>query len=65
MFTGSMAGENEDDTVTEAVEVKLEEITGSVAATDTGAMVFWPGGITNSIIVVEDMSDGRSCPASL
>ena len=40
MFTGSMAGENEDDTVTEAVEVELEEITGSVVATVTGAVVF-------------------------
>ena len=36
MFTGSMAGENEDDDVTEAVGVELEEITGSVAAADTG-----------------------------
>ena len=60
MLTGSMAGENYDDTVTEAVEVELEEITRSVAATDTGAVVFWSGGITDSIIVIEDMSDGAA-----
>ena len=52
--------EDEVESITEAVATELDEFTGSVTATTTGAVGSEPDAITESVDVVEGMPAGAT-----